>query len=79
MDKASMLAIGYPIGLGLAALGAALGLGRAVGQAMEAIGRQPEAAGKIQINMILGCAFIEALAIYALISPFIAGFTFMGE
>lgn len=79
MDKASMIAIGYPIGLGLAALGAALGLGRAVGSAMEAIGRQPEAAGKIQINMILGCAFIEALAIYALISPFIANFTFMGE
>lgn len=79
MDKASMIAIGYPIGLGLAALGSALGLGRAVGSAMEAIGRQPEAAGKIQINMILGCAFIEALAIYALISPFIAGFTFMAE
>lgn len=31
MDKAAMIAIGYPIGLGLAALGAALGLGRAVG------------------------------------------------
>lgn len=79
MDKASMIAMGYPVGLGLAALGAGLGLGRAVGSAMEAIGRQPEAAGKIQINMILGCAFIEALAIYALISPFIAQFTFMAE
>lgn len=79
MDKASMIAMGYPIGLGLAAIGAGLGLGRAVGSAMEAIGRQPEAAGKIQINMILGCAFIEALAIYALISPFIAGASFMAE
>lgn len=79
MDKASMIAMGYPIGLGLAAIGAGLGLGRAVGSAMEAIGRQPEAAGKIQINMILGCAFIEALAIYALISPFIAGTSFMAE
>lgn len=77
MDKASMIAMGYPVGLGLAALGAGIGLGNAVGSAMEAIGRQPEAAGKIQINMILGCAFIEALAIYALISPFIAGITFM--
>lgn len=77
MDAASMIAVGYPVGLGLAAIGAGLGLGRAVGSAMEAIGRQPEAAGKIQINMILGCAFIEALAIYALISPFIAGATFM--
>ena len=77
MDKASMIAMGYPVGLGLAALGAGIGLGNAVGSAMEAIGRQPEATGKIQINMILGCAFIEALAIYALISPFIAGATFM--
>lgn len=79
MDKASMIAMGYPVGLGLAALGAGIGLGNAVGSAMEAIGRQPEAAGKIQINMILGCAFIEALAIYALISPFIANITFMGQ
>lgn len=79
MDKASMIAMGYPIGLGLAALGAGIGLGNAVGSAMEAIGRQPEAAGKIQINMILGAAFIEALAIYALISPFIANITFMGS
>lgn len=79
MDKASMIALGYPVGLGLAALGAGIGLGNAVGSAMEAIGRQPEAAGKIQINMILGCAFIEALAIYALISPFIANITFMGQ
>lgn len=77
MDKASMIAMGYPVGLGLAALGAGIGLGNAVGSAMEAIGRQPEATGKIQINMILGCAFIEALAIYALISPFIASATFM--
>jgi F-type H+-transporting ATPase subunit c len=61
----------YPIGLGIAALGAGLGLGRAVGNAMEAMGRQPEASGKIQTAMIIGCAFIEALAIYALISIFL--------
>lgn len=77
MDKHSMIALGYPIGLGIAALGAGLGLGNAVGKAMEAISRQPEAAGKISLNMILGLAFIEALGIYALISPFIAGITFM--
>ena len=63
----------YPIGLGLAAIGSGLGLGRAVGAAMEAMGRQPEAAGKIQTAMIIGCAFIEALTIYALISVFMAG------
>lgn len=69
----TLLGIGYPIGLGLAALGSALGLGRAVGSAMEAMGRQPEAAGKIQIAMIIGAAFIEALTIYALICPFLLG------
>ena len=63
----------YPIGLGLAAIGSGLGLGRAVGAAMEAMGRQPEASGKIQTAMIIGCAFIEALTIYALISVFMAG------
>ncbi len=71
-DAATALSFAYPIGLGLAALGAALGLGRAVGSAMEAMGRQPEAIGKISIQMIIGAAFIEALAIYALISIFLA-------
>lgn len=61
----------YFIGLGLAALGSGLGLGRAVASAMEAMGRQPEAIGKIQVAMIIGCAFIEALTIYALISTFL--------
>ena len=63
----NLIQIGGPIGLGLAALGAGLGLGRAVGSAVEAAGRQPEASGKIQVMMIIGCAFIEALAIYAFI------------
>lgn len=57
--------------LGLAALGSALGLGKAVAAAMEAIGRQPEASGKILVNMMAGCALIEALTIYALIVVFV--------
>ena len=61
----------YPIGLAAAAIGSATALGRAVGAAMEAMGRQPEAAGSIQTAMIIGCAFIEALTIYALISVFL--------
>ncbi|MEW6239144.1 MAG: ATP synthase F0 subunit C [Candidatus Omnitrophota bacterium] len=64
----------YHIGIGLAAIGAGVGLGLAVSKAMDAIARQPEAAGKIQTAMIIGCALIEALAIYALIS---AGFSFL--
>lgn len=61
----------YFLGLGLAAFGSAFGLGRAVSAAMEAMGRQPEAANRIQTAMIIGCAFIEALTIYALISTFL--------
>ncbi len=61
----------YHIGIGLAAIGSGIGLGMAVGKAMEAMGRQPEAIPKIQTAMIIGAAFIEALTIYALISSFI--------
>ncbi len=56
------------LAVGIAALGSGLGLGRAVGSAMEAMGRQPEAAAKIQTGMIIGAAFIEALTIYALVA-----------
>jgi F-type H+-transporting ATPase subunit c len=62
-----LLGLALPIGLGLAAFGSALGLGKAVGSAMSAMGRQPEAIGQIQTAMIIGSAFIEALTIYALI------------
>lgn len=68
METLNLLHLAYPIGIGLAAIGSGLGLGRAVGAAMEAMGRQPEAAGRIQTAMIIGCAFIEALTIYALVS-----------
>ncbi len=71
MDYQSMLAWALPMGVGLAAVGSGLGLGRAVGSAMEAIGRQPEAAAKIQTAMIIGAALIEALTIYALVVFFI--------
>lgn len=71
MDIGTALAFSAPLALGLAAFGSALGLGRAVGSAMEAIGRQPDASGKILTNMIIGGALIEALTIYALIVFFI--------
>jgi F-type H+-transporting ATPase subunit c len=71
MDASATVGLALPIGLGIAAFGSALGLGRAVGTAMEAIGRQPEAAAKIQTAMIIGCALIEALTIYALVSVFV--------
>lgn len=71
MDADIALRFGYPIALAVAALGSAMGLGKAVSAAMEAMGRQPEAVGRIQTAMIIGCAFIEALTIYALISVFL--------
>ncbi len=71
MDSSWAIALSAPLAVGLAALGSGIGLGRAVGGAMEAIGRQPEAAGKILTNMIIGAALIEALTIYALIVFFI--------
>ncbi len=60
-----MLAFTVPMALGLAAFASALGLGKAVSAAMEAIARQPEAGGQIQTAMVIGCAMIEALTIYA--------------
>lgn len=71
MDVGTAFAFTGPLAVGLAALGSGIGLGIAVGYAMEAIGRQPEASGKILTSMIIGAALIEALTIYALIVFFI--------
>lgn len=62
---ATVLAAGLAIGL--AAFGTGLGQGNAVAKAVEGIARQPEAAGPIQTNLIIGLAFIESLCIYALV------------
>ena len=71
MTYQAMLALTVPLALGLAAMGSAFGLSRAVSAAMEAIGRQPEAGGQIQTAMIIGCALIEALTIYVLVIAFV--------
>ena len=68
MTFQAALSFALPLAVGLAAFGCALGLSKAIAAAMEAMGRQPEAAGKIQTAMIIGCAFIEALTIYALLT-----------
>ena len=70
MTYQTALSIFLPLSLGIAALGSALGLGKAVASAMDATARQPEASAKILVNMLTGCAFIEALTIYALIVVF---------
>lgn len=66
------IAIGIIMGLGT--LGPALAIGIATAKGLEAIGRNPEAASKIQTNMILGLAFAEAIAIYALVVSLILKF-----
>lgn len=68
MDYQTGIGFAAPLAVGLAAIGSGLGLGRAVGSAMEAMGRQPEAIAKIQTGMIIGAAFIEALTIYAFVA-----------
>ena len=68
-DKA-MIALAAGIAIAGAAIGAAIGQGRAVAAAMESIGRNPNAADRIQTPMIIGIAFMEALAIYALVIAF---------
>lgn len=54
----------------LSGIGAGIGIGIATGKAAEAVGRQPEASGKIQTMLILGAALSEATAIYGLIVAF---------
>jgi F-type H+-transporting ATPase subunit c len=67
-----LLAAALAIGLG--ALGPGLGLGCIGGKAMEALGRNPEAADRLFTPMILGLAFTEAVAIYALVVALIIRF-----
>jgi F-type H+-transporting ATPase subunit c len=69
----SPLAIG--IIMGFSTIGPGIGMGMIVGKALEAIGRNPEVLSKVQTNMILGLAFTEALAIYALVMALILKFT----
>ena len=65
VEAMKMLAAGLAIGLG--ALGPGIGIGILGYGAMQALGRNPEARGPIQTNMILAIAFAEAIGIYALI------------
>ena len=64
------------IAMGLGAIGPGIGIGLLGGKAMEALGRNPEAAGPIQTNMILAIAFAEAIGIYALVVAILIGFVF---
>ncbi len=66
--------VGGALGAGLAAIGAAIGIGQIGKGAVEAIARQPEAANDIRANMILTAAFIEGVCLFAVIVGIIAMF-----
>ena len=72
VDGIKTLAVGLTIALG--GMLPAYSIGRITAKALEAIGRNPEAADKVQSSMILGMAFAEAIAIYALVVALIIKF-----
>lgn len=55
------------VGAGLAVIGAGIGIGSIGGKAVEGIARQPEAASKIQTNMIIAAALVEGVALFAVV------------
>jgi F-type H+-transporting ATPase subunit c len=60
------------IGAGLAAIGAGIGIGMIGSKAMEAIARQPEAVNDIRSNMLITAAFIEGVALFAVVVALLA-------
>jgi F-type H+-transporting ATPase subunit c len=61
------------LGYGVGALGPGIGIGYLVGQSVQAMARQPEAAGMVRTTMFLGVAFVEALALIGFVVFFLAG------
>lgn len=74
MSLEAMKALAMAIVVGVGMLGPAIGIGMLVAKALEAIGRNPEASGKVQTTMFIGIVFTEALAIFALVVGFIIKF-----
>ncbi|HWG25663.1 ATP synthase F0 subunit C [Actinospica sp.] len=61
------------VAYGLAAIGPGVGIGLIFGHGVEAMARQPEAAGMIRTNMYIGFALTEALALLGIVMPFVFG------
>ncbi|MDP3057685.1 MAG: ATP synthase F0 subunit C [bacterium] len=74
METESIALLASAIAIALGAVGPAIGIGMIGSKAVEAIGRNPEAAGKVQTMAILAIAFAEAVAIYALVVALIIKF-----
>jgi F-type H+-transporting ATPase subunit c len=71
-ETAKILAMSFAAGVGV--LGPAFGIGILVSKALEAMGRNPEMAGKIQTTMFIGAALTEALGIFAIVVAFVVRF-----
>ncbi len=74
LNGEAMKAVAMALAAGVGVLGPGIGIGMLVARALEAIGRNPEAAGKVQATMFIGIAFVEALAIFALVVAFVIKF-----
>lgn len=72
LEVVGIAKVGGAFGAALAAIAAAFGIGKIGSQAMEAIARQPEAAGDIRSNMIVAAALIEGVALFAVIIALLA-------
>ena len=69
-ENSGLIAIGAGIAISIAAFGGALGQGRAIGSALESIGRNPSASGQMFTPMLLGLVFIETLVIFSFVIAF---------
>ena len=67
MDAEALKTLAAGLAIGLGTIGPGIGIGLIGAKAMEAMGRNPEAAGTVQTNMILGIAFAESMGIFALV------------
>ena len=67
MDASAAKLLGAGIAMGVGALGPGLGLGLMIGKALESIARQPEVAGDLRTNMVIGIGVTEAVALYAFV------------
>lgn len=74
MEEASAKLFAAAIAIAIGGIGPALAIGKLAAKAMEAIGRNPEAAGKVQVPMLIAMAFAEAIAVYALVVALIIKF-----
>lgn len=74
MDAETSRSLASAIAIAIGALGPGLGLGMIGSKAMEALGRNPEAADKLFVPLILSLAFTEAIGIYALVVALIIKF-----